>query len=182
MFLKKKEQWSTFALKASVFVTALVTSFYWFMGNYRIGIDFQGERCLPEHKVWLIDLNDQRLVKGATYSFHSKGAAPIYTDGTRMLKILAAVPGDKVAVRVDSEHINGVEVVREPQVLVNDTIVARGLIHAKRAQVDYRQFAGESVLTEGRYWFLGTSPLSFDSRYWGTVTSEQIIGRAYAIF
>jgi conjugal transfer pilin signal peptidase TrbI len=31
------------------------------------------------------------------------------------------------------------------------------------------------------YWVMGDQPKSFDSRYWGVVYQQQIIGKAYAL-
>jgi len=64
---------------------------------------------------------------------------------------------------------------------VNDELVGEGLILAEEIGGTPADFAGETVLDEGTYWFMGETPYSFDSRYWGTVSEEQIIGQARPI-
>ncbi|MFD1690653.1 S26 family signal peptidase [Azotobacter chroococcum] len=38
------------------------------------------------------------------------------------------------------------------------------------------------MIEADRYWFFGRTADSFDSRYWGSVASHQIIGRAYPLW
>ncbi len=163
----KKTSWRSFAWKA-----ALLTLAFWALGTafaarYRVGVDPQRESCLPGHTVFLIDLRDHALRKGAMYAFRAKNARPFYADGTAMIKILAAVPGDRVA--IDARGT----------IFVNGDKVGEGLPLAG-ARADH--FRGRTTLAAGRYWFMGTDAASFDSRYWGTVGDEQIIGRAWPLF
>ncbi|NMV21768.1 S26 family signal peptidase, partial [Vibrio parahaemolyticus] len=79
------------------------------MMRYRIGIDTQQERCLPDTTVYLIDLWNKEPVKDGLYAFHSKGLAPLYNDGTRMLKRLTGMPGDEVKVTPEHVLVNGAE-------------------------------------------------------------------------
>jgi conjugal transfer pilin signal peptidase TrbI len=85
-----------------------------------------------------------------------------------MVKILTAMPGDAVEVN-------------EWQIIINGKPVGEGLPLAKELHLPEQHFYGKSVLEDGHYWFMGRSPLSFDSRYWGAVEDEQIIGRAYPL-
>ena len=152
---------------------ALVTLALWaggaaFATRYRIGIDPQRENCLPGHTLFLIDLHDRSPKKGAMYAFRAQGARPFFPDGTPMVKILAAVPGDRVA--IDARGT----------ITVNGERVGAGLPLAGAAGAS--RFEGRATLGRGRYWFMGTDPSSFDSRYWGTVGDEQIIGRARALY
>ena len=97
-WLVRKESWPRFGMKAALMLLALLLAGNWFMNRYRIGIDPQNEKCLPGYTVYLIDLNDRSLQKGAIYSFHAKNLQPLYKDGTRMVKILAGMPGDVVEI------------------------------------------------------------------------------------
>jgi len=165
----RKESWKRFGVKAAVTLLILWAAGTAFASRYRIGIDPQQEKCLPGYSVFLIDLKDQRLEKGAAYAFHAKNMQPFYQDGTRMVKILRGLPGDQVEI-TDGQDIR-----------VNTQVVGKGLRLAQQLHLAESHFYGRTTLKEGHYWFMGKSPVSFDSRYWGTVSDEQIIGRAYPL-
>lgn len=165
----KKESWPRFVVKAVLTLLVLIAAGDSFGSRYRIGIDPQRQKCLPGYTVYLIDLQDQVLQRGAVYAFYARNLQPFYQDGTRMVKVLAGIPGDVVA--IDQTW----------QTKVNGRVVGEGLPLAKRLQRNERDFYGKRTLAKGHYWFMGKSPFSFDSRYWGTVKHEQIIGRAYPL-
>lgn len=166
----RKESWKRFALKAAIVLVLLWIAGTSFAGRYRIAYDPQLERCLPNHSVYLIDLKDKELHRDAIYAFSAKGMEPLYDDGTKMLKILSGMPGDTV------------EVNKNWEVVVNGEVKQLGLQLANKLNVPASHFFGKGVLPEKHYWFLGESISSFDSRYWGAVKDEQIIGRAYPLF
>lgn len=106
--------------------------------------------------------------KGAIYSFHAKNLQPLYKDGTRMVKILAGMPGD--VVEVDQSW---------------NTTVNGGRSSGRGSSslvgcISMRASFTVSGHTDGRTLLAyGEEPIQFRSRYWGTVNDEQIIGRAY---
>ncbi|QGW99237.1 S26 family signal peptidase [Aeromonas veronii] len=167
--LVRKESWPRFGVKAALTLLVMLVAGYGFINRYRIGIDPQNEKCLPGYTVFLIDMHDRSLQKGAIYAFHAKNMQPFYRDGTRMVKILSGIPGD--IVQIDETW----------NTTVNGEVVGEGLQLARRLHLNESQFYGKQKLTDGHYWFMGKSPFSFDSRYWGTVSDEQIIGRAYPL-
>ncbi|KGM26747.1 S26 family signal peptidase [Photorhabdus sp. RM96S] len=169
-YLVKKESWKRFGVKAGVTLLILWTAGAAFASRYRIGIDPQQEKCLPGYTFFLIDLKDQSLEKGAVYAFSAKNMEPFYKDGTRMVKILTGMPGDKV------------EINDKWKITVNGDVVGEGLQLAGKLHLPESHFYGKATLKEDNYWFMGKSPFSFDSRYWGTVKNDQIIGRAYPLF
>lgn len=168
-WIKKKESWSRFGLKALIVVMVIALAGGAFASRYRIGIDTQLVKCIPGYSIYLIDRKDRGLEKGAIYAFAAQGLNPLYEDGTQMVKYLRGEPGDHVSV---GEH--GIK--------VNGLTVGQGLTHAETLGVPPASFTGEAVLKDDNYWFMGTSDESFDSRYWGTVNDDQVIGRAYPIF
>ena len=166
----RKESWKRFALKAAIVLALLWIVGLSFADRYRIVYDPQLERCLPNHSVYLIDLKDKELHRGAIYAFSAKNMEPFYDDGTMMLKVLSGMPGDTV------------EVNKNQEIVVNGDVKQVGLQLANKLNVPVSHFFGKGVLPEKHYWFLGESVSSFDSRYWGSVKDEQIIGRAYPLF
>lgn len=174
--IKIRESWVSYLPKLLALSLLMIGLAFWLFQNYRIGIDSQTDRCIPEYRVYLIDLNDSKLIKGNIYAFKSKGVEPIFRDGTTMVKFLSAKENDFVEV---SEKFN---------VLVNNEVVASGLPLLNKISNDAKdfnfanKFIGKKILGKGEMWFLGKSFTSFDSRYWGVVKNEQIIGRAHPLF
>lgn len=166
----KKEPWSHFLTKAATVLLIIFIAGYYFASRYKIGIDSQVVKCIPGYSVYLIDKRDTELKRGKTFVFSAKGLQPFYEDGTEMVKYLRGEPGDHVKI---DDYGN---------IYVNKQMMGYGLTHAEALGQSMDSFVGELTLPDNGYWFMGTSNQSFDSRYWGTVQSEQIIGRAYPLF
>lgn len=142
----------------------------YFNARFQIGFDFQEISSIPGQRLYVIDKWDQELIKGKRYAYWSKGLEPIFDDGSIMVKILVAEPGDKV--EVDDNY----------QVLIDDKPTRYyGLAQAERVGYEPEEFVGSASLAEDEFWFMGTHELSFDSRYYGAISSTQVIGRAYPI-
>lgn len=167
--LHKKMPWRPYLIRLIVLASIMALAGTYAMMRYRIGIDTQQERCLPDTTVYLIDLWDQELVRDGLYTFHSNGLAPLYNDGTRMLKRLTGMPGDEVDVTPERVQVNGAE-------------VSTGMALAQRLGVAESQFCRLLTLQENEYWFSGEAATSFDSRYWNAVKREQIVGRAWPLW
>lgn len=166
----KKQAWKFYLPKLGIVATAIFFGGAAFMSRYRIGIDSQIDRCIPNYSVYLIDLNNRNLQKDKIYAFKAIGLQPLFKDGTWMVKYLRATPGDVV------------EVNAEMDVKVNDRTLASGLPLIMRIGGAEKSFVGKKKLLDDQFWVMGSSFTSFDSRYWGTIKQEQIIGRAYPIF
>lgn len=169
-YLKKQESWQRFALKASLMLSVLFIAGAAFASRYRIGYDPQVLSCIPEFNVYLLDLKDRSLERGALFAFKAERMEPVWEEGTRMVKYLYGMPGDRV------------EIDRYERVFINGENVATGLFVAHKVGKRKKDFMGKGELAEDSYWFFGSSPTSFDSRYWGHVHSDQVIGRVYPIF
>lgn len=167
--ITKKEPWTRFVIKMGIVLIVLFSLGYTFSLRFKIGMDTQAVKCIPGYTFYLIDKKDKTLEKGFVYSFESKGLSPIYEDGTQMVKYLRGTVGDEV------------EISSEGTITVNGNYEGYGLIHAEKLGKSPEDFAGKTVIKNGN-WFMGTSHESFDSRYWGTVKNEQVIGKAYPLF
>ena len=170
-FMRKKESWKYYWLKAITILTVMVVAGIAFTSRYTIVGDPQEVRCIPGYTVYLVDRNDTTPIRDQLYVFHSKDLRPFYEEGTQMLKYLRAIPGDVVEVRDNDQiFING-----------NASEWGLGLARDKLSKPS-SDFHGKTTLAQNQYWFLGTSTESFDSRYWGAVKGESIVGRAYPLF
>ena len=54
-----------------------------------------------------------------------------------------------------------------------------GIGASVRTPEDYRR---SETIAPGTYWVMAPLPGSYDSRYWGAINAEQIVGRVYPIF
>lgn len=152
-------------------LTALLLLCGWlFAMRFSIGVNPQAVGCI-RGSLFVIDHLDRTPRRGRVFAYRAMQAEPIYANGTLMAKVLVAGPGDTVEVTPDF------------RVLVNEKTFARGLPHLKFAdELTVKQFVGKRVLKADQYWMLGTLPMSFDSRYWGPIHADQIVGRAYVLF
>lgn len=157
-----------------------------FEKNFRIGIDTQENKCVP-YTIFLININERELVVGNMYAFASDSRhQPFFRPGTPLVKILMGAAGDKVRIEQNYSTVDGKKLRNGlPQILINNEVVGEGLPYTSMPDspinAPVEAFLGEKTLVEGEYWFMGTLPYSFDSRYWGTVKEKQVIGRAYPL-
>lgn len=170
MFIVIKQSWKLFFAKLLIMIFVSVTFVVVFFKNYQLGIDPQSRQCLPDHSFYLISYDKSDLITGQIYAFKSKNMQPFFEDNTTVIKVLVAKPGDTVEVNSSLE------------ILVNNIVVSSGFMLAEKLAIDTSNFIGKKKLESDEYWFLGKTEDSFDSRYWGSVKYEQIIGKTYPIF
>lgn len=168
-FVRKKQSWKRFGFKAGAFLVLLGFTALFF-NRFTIAFDSQENRSLPEHMVFLVDKGNLILERGNIYAFSTKAMTGVFNNEKNVVKFLDGMPGDTV--QIDSKD----------RVIINGNIVAEGLPLAEALNKKTTEFHGKGQLPANSYWFMGRSDSSFDSRYWGTVNNEQIIGRAYPIF
>lgn len=153
-----------------IYSSAFVLACWFFQTHYWLGIDSQKIRCI-DATVFLVNVQKTMPQRDALYAVVAKNAEPVIQDGTVMAKYIRGMPGDKVTITSDEK------------IYVNDRLVASGMAHLHGMHPKAKaKFFGSRVLGDDEYWVMGTLPMSFDSRYYGPVTSEQIKGRAYVLF
>jgi len=111
---------------------------------------------------------------------------PSPADGIRLVKRVVAVPGDRIELRDDHLVINGetasyalVNNSVSPELILNETI--SGKTHSLMIQPRQRAMRsfGPVEVPPGRYFVMGDNrDNSFDSRYFGLVSRDCILGRA----
>lgn len=161
--MKKRKPWGPFLLKAALIALIFFLLFSWVESRFRVGIDGQAIRCLPDHKYYLVDLKDRVIQRDTIMAYASMGLQPYYEDGTMMAKYVRAVPGDRVEIN-------------ERGVFVNDALVAEGFALSDRLGVNKSSLYKSFIVPEGRYLMLAPAPESYDGRYWGLVGEDQILG------
>lgn len=161
--LRKPRSWGLL-LPALAFGGAIALTLQLVSERWGVLVAPDESRCLKDVAVILLDKADKSVERGDVIAFEAPEAARIIlpTDepvGKRAL----GLPGDEVIVSAAGVQINGV-------------LVAEGLAAAVYAGVPEAQFFRKLRLGPGEFFMLGDSERSFDSRYWGPVRQEQIIG------
>lgn len=142
-----------------------------FGSRFMVGIADQDVRCLPGRLFLVSKVAPQidEIQRGKIYAYLSKGLEPLLPDGSIVGKIAAGLPGDEVVVDASGIWINGTKWGDiNPQVMRN---VGLALPDIQRSY----------VIGEGQALFLGTLPRSYDGRYLGPVSMEQVQGRAWRL-
>lgn len=79
------------------------------------------------------------------------------------------LPGDTVSVTPEETTVNG-------------SMVGEELRLARESGHTDSELTRTGKVPEGRVWLMGRTKLSFDSRYWGSVPMDHILGRAYPLW
>lgn len=168
-FIRKKQSWKRFSVKAGsvLFLLALIALFF---TRFHFAFDSQDDRCLPDHFIYLIDKKNQTIERDGIYAFSTGSMKGVFNTDKNVVKVLKGMPGDDVEVDVLEN------------VIINGSVVAEGLALAEILSKPKALFIGKGKLHADEYWFMGETDTSYDSRYWGAVRNEQIIGRAYPVF
>ncbi len=152
-----------FIISALLFQPDRFTVFGWM-----VTVDFQDHTCLPGHRIFLVNTWNRTPARGELFAFVSRRTG-FFSDGQLMLKKMSALPGDFVSVSSDSTLVNG-------------SVAARGLGAAEHAGADPALFVRSFTVGAEEYFMVGESYLSLDSRYFGTVHEEDLLGRAYIVY
>lgn len=158
-----------FLLKGILLAALLSASIVGVTHRFTLAIATQEYLCLPPYRIWVIDKWDKEPVRGEIFAFKSQGLTPVFADGTTIVKVLEGMPGDTADVDPKQTTINGV-------------VVGTGLQVATDLGLSPERYVRSGVIEQGRYWFFGKTSDSFDSRYWGSVGGEEILGKAYPIW
>ncbi|MFE8034503.1 signal peptidase I [Thiohalocapsa marina] len=169
---RRREPWDRFALRALLVLTLLLGSGAYLCDRFRIGIDDQAALCLPPYRWYLIDTHARAIAQGELLAFAATEAmAPYFTPGQTVIKRAAGVAGDRIQVTAITTLVNGVP---QPQ---------SALALAKTLGERPAAFSREGfIVPDDQLWVMGETRDSFDSRYWGALPMERVIGRAYALF
>lgn len=140
----------------------------WFTKHYLIGVDDHKLRCLP-YTMYLIQKGTPHTVQRGDYlSFVNEKMDRFYPHGYPFVKLVRGIPGDKVEIKNDVLFINGNK-------------IERLFLHDK-LKVPAGTFDTVYTLQPRQYFVMGTFPRAYDSRYWGPISEEKIIGKARPLF
>jgi conjugal transfer pilin signal peptidase TrbI len=140
--------------------------------RYRLAIDHQEAVCFEQPRRWFV-IDTFRgpgdIIQGDMVAFHAAATGVARLDGRLFIKRAAAVPGDWVTVSQTETSING-------------TVMAEGLDLVAQLGLNPMHLERHERVPVNHFWMLGETRQSFDSRYWGFVPFERVVGTAYALF
>jgi conjugal transfer pilin signal peptidase TrbI len=158
--------WSFLLLLFSVGVPAL-RNVAWFT------FDPQGTSCLPWSAFIVKPGPPIEIHRGELLVFYDKRIQPAIGSSawqsTPIVKMVVGVPGDRVEIRNGTLWINGHYWGR---MWLTGLLKSMGL-HLRESDA-YQ-------VPQGKYLMLGTTPASFDGRYWGLVTKKEFVGQAWPL-
>lgn len=160
----KKEKLIKDSIKVCLLGLLLFLAINCFQRYYEVALNVSSSLA---GKVYLVKKANTRPSVGHIIGFNTKETDPFFPS-KRFLKIVAGVPGDVLKVDGKRYSIN------------NFTIEAK-----ERSKIgkELSQFIQEgTVIPEGKYFVISLDKDSYDSRYFGYVSQEQLIGRAWRVF
>lgn len=194
-FLAKRKKYILWSIIMTLVSFASLSLFSRF---YLIGLALEGYRCLP-HRVFLVE-KGVFPGRGDLISFKGYGI-PYSPDGISWTKIAIGVEGDRIEVKVISKEererapglyveqvdLNGMPVPINIQGYVY--LYKKGDIFPQTFRVLEKDTKGrplpimveQGVIPGGKYFVSTPIQRSYDSRYWGLVDKEDVIGKAYPI-
>jgi conjugal transfer pilin signal peptidase TrbI len=158
-------------LKRGLPILVLVFAGMLYLGaRFTLGVNGQVQKCLPPYSFFLVDRHDDRLERGRILAFWAGlRMAPWFPPDLMVVKRLVGLPGDRIVVSAEATTVNGL-------------VVGEGLDVAPTLQRPAADFERELVLGPKELWIMGDTRDSFDSRYWGSLPIDQVIGRGYGLW
>jgi conjugal transfer pilin signal peptidase TrbI len=165
----RRVPWPRFLLRAGLTLSLVLGAGVYLTERFHIGYDDQDRQCLPQHRWFLIDRHDRSITQGEIIAFAALGLGPYFRDGQIIVKRAAGVPGDRVQVDLEIVRINGAK-------------FGEGLALAGTLKRPPEDFLRDDIVPPGHLRMMGATADSFDSRYWGFLPEQRVIGRAYALW
>lgn len=110
-------------------------------------------------------------VKGECMAFRCKDLRPYFREGIIFIKWLVGVPGDRIDLGKDANDF-----------YINGKFAARARDADRKGRPLKPAEFKDQHLCPTCYFVLGDHPRSYDSRYWGYVTKDQVMGKATCLF
>ncbi len=151
-------------LITSMTVIFVFSTYMIFSTRYDVSVPrFKGSCIDLPWNIALIDRWNRRVHRNDLVVFKSRF---MFTrkDGLNVAKYIRAMPLDDALVTKDGE------------IYVNNKLVGSSLFQARLYNKEPSYFSRHEILDFDKYWGLGTSFESVDSRYWGNLDESQIVG------
>lgn len=135
--------------------------------RYEIAFDVQKYYSCLHFDVFLIDRKAAGEIKRGDLVKFKAPENERFNGQFEVVKIAAGVAGDTWKISKDRLFING---------------DFWGYLHLmKSLGIGSGELDGTGVIPEGRLYVLGTTPSSYDSRYWGSIEMSNVKGKAHVV-
>lgn len=143
-----------------------------FMRCFTLGLpSAQFSGCLS-YDVFLVSKIDSSVKRGGIYAVTlDRPLLGKISAGAKLIKIVAAVGGDTVRIESDGVWVNETTFYPVPLDVV-----------ARHRHMNPAQLKKTFTVPLGELFLLGNTPISYDSRFWGTINEKNVIGRAFVLF
>lgn len=135
--------------------------------RYEFVFDGQEDGRSTIYSMFVIDKWNKEVTKNDHVAFNTPKMKPYFPEKTLIVKQIKGTSGDKIEI-TDVLKING-ELMGELNLLER----------LNKTAFDYMR---TEILKKNEMFVLGIDPRSYDSRYWGNITTDNIVGKAYGIF
>jgi conjugal transfer pilin signal peptidase TrbI len=152
------------------FIAVLGMYSVYFMDRYVIAANSTVSNCLHA-TYFLVDKWDQDVGVGDLAAFKMMVENPLYPTGRKWIKQVVATEG--MTVRVDRERVR----FSDGRTIESNMDHTMGYLKLEPSDI-------KPVVTLGRgqLFMMGDTRTSYDSRYWGAIEQQHILGKAYALF
>lgn len=159
-------------LSVQMFVLLAVVGLYmaYFHSRYVIAANSAVSNCL-QASYFLVDTWDKDVSVNDLAAFVMNIENPVYPVGRKWIKQVVAVDGMTVNVSESSVKFS------DGREIKNSMTHTMSFLHLEVSDIK-----PVVTLTEGQLFMMGDTQTSYDSRYWGPVTQQDILGKAYALF
>jgi len=158
--------------RAALWVFLIVAlCFSYFSSRYKIGIAYDSALPCINAKLVIIDKWQRDVPVGALATFRNFADNEFFPEGLLWTKIVAAKEGQQVRVELD-------------EMIVDESTRYRLSLNYLLPNIEQteEELVRTHTVESDHYFMVGETITSYDSRYWGSVPQENIIGRAYVIF
>jgi len=162
-FAGVRARWWVFLL--AFIIPTLIT--WGFASRYKIGINLDHSLTC---RLFIVE-KGVMPVKGECIAFRCKDLRPYFQEGIMFIKRLVGIPGDRIEVSPDGKSF-----------YLNGKFVARAKDTDKQGNPVAPARFEDKTLCPTCYFVLGDHPRSYDSRYWGYMWKDQIVGKATCLF
>lgn len=149
---------------SAIFFYAVFSSF---SAHYRIGLDLQEKACFS-WSVYLVELDRTYVPKRGDYVAFVREVKSNDGKQRRVMfaKRVEGSEGDVLEVKSGVAYLNKSE---------------RGTLMRNRLSKTLPSYDLVRTVQKGEFLFFGDSPFSYDSRYFGPVPSDQLVGKVIPI-
>lgn len=157
--------------KGMLLLMLMISAFFvYFCMRYTFAYNKSISDCLNT-KFFLVDSWDKNVKRGDLAVFRMEKENRYFKKGLKWIKLVGAQGGDTVKVTYDDMTVN------------NDIRYKINLWYTlSKLKMDISEVTPELTLKPDELFMIGETQTSYDSRYWGPIQKQDIIGRAYAIF